>query len=83
MGRLCLVKDGGEALASADLVIEAITENLPLKQVTKNPIFLDIFVVGFSLNLSESVFYFNICIVQRVLCYLYQLFLLLSQQVMQ
>ncbi|XP_023346736.1 hydroxyacyl-coenzyme A dehydrogenase, mitochondrial isoform X1 [Eurytemora carolleeae] len=32
MGRLSLVSDGGEALASADLVVEAITENLPLKQ---------------------------------------------------
>ena len=35
MGRLSLVSDGGEALASADLVVEAITENLPLKQVNK------------------------------------------------
>ena len=35
MGRLSLVSDGGEALASADLVVEAITENLPLKQVNR------------------------------------------------
>ena len=33
LGKLVLTSNGEAALATADLVIEAITENLPLKQV--------------------------------------------------
>ena len=47
MGRLSLVSDGGEALASADLVVEAITENLPLKQVNRRVLILNIKKIKF------------------------------------
>ena len=47
MGRLSLVSDGGEALASADLVVEAITENLPLKQVNRQVLILNIKKIKF------------------------------------
>ena len=64
MGRLSLVSDGGEALASADLVVEAITENLPLKQVNRQVLILNIKKIKF---LKDSI---NILSDYELVCFI-------------
>ena len=64
MGRLSLVSDGGEALASADLVVEAITENLPLKQVNRRVLILNIKKIKF---LKDSI---NILSDYELVCFI-------------
>ncbi len=46
LGKLVLTSSGEAALATADLVVEAITENLPLKQEHRDIQNLDEYATG-------------------------------------
>ena len=52
MGKLSLTTSGESALSSADLVVEAITENLPLKQVRVAALFF----FKWGDNIKKSIF---------------------------
>jgi 3-hydroxyacyl-CoA dehydrogenase len=47
LGKLVLTSSGEAALATADLVVEAITENLPLKQEHRDHLLWNFFCMEF------------------------------------